>query len=393
MPDENYARELLQLFTLGLTPLNPDGSNLLDEEGNPIELFDNQDITGLARVFTGLNFDFRNIGEERALPVAFTRDMRIIDAFHSQREKSFLGLTIPENTDGATSIDLALDHIFSQPTLGPFVSRQLIQRLVTSSPSASYVQRVTQAFDSGQYILPNGTLVGEQQRGDLNATVAAILFDQEARDSQEELTFGKVREPILRFTHWTRAFNVSTVTPELTPILWETSNSDRLGQHPYRSPSVFNFFRPGFVAPGTLTGEQGLTIPELQIMNASSITGYTNFMAFFIASGTANTDTQQLEEDINQDNRINMDFSQADQSFLPDYTTEIELAAEPESLLEHLNILLLSGNMSQGTQENILAAISAVPIDDEQTRTEQLTVRVELAILMLMTSPDYLIQR
>lgn len=395
MPDENYARELLQLFTLGLVALNDDGTPQLDDEGNPIELYDNTDITGLARVFTGLNFDFNFEPQEgeNELATAFSREMTVLEEFHSEREKSFLGLTIPANTDARTSITTALDHIFAQPSIGPFVSRQLIQRLVSSAPSASYIERVTQAFNSGSFTLPNNTQVGEGRKGDLTATVAAILFDPEARNDGENLTFGKVREPILRFTHWTRAFNVERVTPEFMTFLYEVQQTSRLGQHPYRSPSVFNFFRPGYVAPGSITGEQGLTMPELQLMNASTVPGYANFMTLFITAQFSTVFNSDIEEDISRGGGIDLDFSFANESFLPDYSAELALASEPSALLDRLDLLLTAGNLSDATRENITQTLQTISLTGDEDPQTQLTLRVQLAILMVMTSPDYLVQR
>ena len=212
MPDENYAREILQLFSIGLYELNADGTPRLDGDGKPIETYNNSDITGLARVFTGLDLDVDGGFDEEAednLGYAdsqcLMRPMRVFADDHSSLEKQFLGSTIPANTDAQSSISTALDIIFNHPNVGPFIARQLIQRLVTSHPRPAYVARVAMAFDQGSFQLPDGDSVGTGQRGDLAATVAAILFDLEARDSVVTAsTFGKVR-PVLRLTAWARA--------------------------------------------------------------------------------------------------------------------------------------------------------------------------------------------
>ncbi len=276
VPDENYARELMQLFTIGLVELNMDGSSKTDINGNAIETYTNDDITGLARVFTGLaaqcnDFDDRSFSceedEEEDTEVTnslisnpdflpYMEPMKMFESQHSPLEKSFLGATIPAGTNGIESITQALDIIFDHPNVPPFVSRQLIQRFVTSHPSPAYIERVATAFAAGSYTLPDGMVVGDGRRGDLQATLSAILFDDDARDmaSLSDDTFGKVREPIIRFANWARAYNVSTVTPEFMPLLWNTGSPNLLGQQPYGAPSVFNFYRPGYVAPGTLTG-------------------------------------------------------------------------------------------------------------------------------------------
>ena len=204
--------------------------------------------------------------------------------YHSSSEKVFLDTSIPSGSSAETSIDHALDTLFNHPNVGPFIGRQLIQRFVTSNPSPDYIERVATAFNDGTYRLPNNTVTGTGDRGDMRATIAAVLMDPEARQDPSDMpeSQGKVKEPILRFVQWARAFDVRTITPQHTNQVWVTSDADELAQHPYRSPSVFNFYRPGYVAPGTQSGAAGLVAPELQIMNASTVTGYANFMTYFI---------------------------------------------------------------------------------------------------------------
>lgn len=282
-PDENYARELLQLFTIGVVELNTDGTPKLGMDGKAIETYSNSDIQGLARVFTGFDFNWE-IAEENWL-MGLRAPLVINAEEHSEKQKSFLGHTISENTDGDDSVNQAIEHIFNHPNVGPFVGKQLIQRLVTSNPSRFYVARVANAFNRGTFGLPNGTIVGTGERGDLGATVAAILFDVEARRAQN-LVHGKIREPILRFTQWARAFQAQNIAPEYLWQLLEASDATSLGQQAYQAPSVFNFFRPGYQAPGTESGARGLTAPELQITNATTIPSYINFMTFFIMEYT-----------------------------------------------------------------------------------------------------------
>ncbi|MEL7028701.1 MAG: DUF1800 family protein [Pseudomonadota bacterium] len=340
VPDENYARELMQLFTIGLVELNPDGTPRLDGDGNPIETYDNMDVTGLARVFTGLNLDddtfFTNYFD--APRASLYAPLKIYPLFHSELEKSFLDVTIPPNTGAAASIDQALDTLFNHPNMAPFLSRQLIQRFVTSDPDPAYVARVADAFEMGAFALPNGAVVGEGERGDLKATLAAILFDDEARNpaSGDDPEFGKLREPVIRFTHWARAFKINSADPSNEVFLFDTASPSLLAQHPYRAPSVFNFYRPGYVAPGTSTGAAGLTAPELQIVNASSIVGYTNFLTLFIVDAAPNvSDT-------------------GPQAFIPDYATEFALAEDPAALVEHLDLLLTYGEMQDDTKTRII---------------------------------------
>ncbi|MEM1155079.1 MAG: DUF1800 family protein [Pseudomonadota bacterium] len=391
MPDENYAREILQLFSIGVVELNSDGTLRLDSAGLPVETYSNADITGLAKVFTGLDADEGAGGVIGDIPrESWTRPMRMYGLNHSTAAKSFLGFTIPESTDGQSSISQALDIIFRHPNVAPFLGRQLIQRLTSSNPSPAYVGRVAQAFNMGNFILPNGSSVGDGQRGDLAATVAAVLFDPEVR-LQASLSYpagGKVREPILRFTAWARAFSASTVTPELTQSLWDASETTALSQHPFRSQSVFNFYRPGYVAPGTESGAQGLTAPELQIVNASSIPGYANFMDFFISAGTTRTDVDELAERFANDG-FQLDASLARSSFVPDYSAELALINRPSALVDHLADKLTYGTLTADQRQEIVTVLEILSEGDSYSQDRI----VHTAIHLVMQSPDFLVQR
>ena len=378
-PDENYARELLQLFTIGVTELNLDGTPKKDEQGAQIEAYNNDDIQGLARVFTGLNLDEEAI--ETSVAAAFSVPMWIFDEEHSDKEKSFLQTTIAEDTSAEASINMALDAIFAHHNVAPFISQQLIQRLVVSNPTPAYVQRVASVFESGQFVLPNGDQVGTKQRGDMAATVAAILFDSEAL-ATTALAGGKIREPIIRFTQWARAFEAHNIWPEFVLPLWDTSSATRLGQHPYRAPSVFNFFRPGYKAPGSVSAENELVAPELQITNATSIPGYINFMTYFITGQQANVDVDWIAEAIESEG-LDLDPEDAPDSFLVSYDYEVALAENANALVAHLNLLLTANALSEQTIARISTAV---------TKLESHENRVKLAVLMVMTSSDYLVQ-
>ena len=404
-PDENYAREILQLFTVGLIQLQSNGEPVLGTDGQPVEIYDNSDITGLAKVFTGLDLAgidrsvtptlLNALADTAELERNFLKPMAVYENRHSPLAKEFLNCSIAAGTPTAQSIDLALDCFMAHPNVGPFVSRQLIQRFTTSAPSPNYVQRVAAAFDAGQFILPDGTAVGDGRKGDLSATLAAILFDREAR-SASSLTntqFGKVREPLLRFTHWARAFDADATRPELGSTLYDLSGPTRLSQHPYRPRSVFNFYRPGYVAPGTVSGSLGLTVPELQIINASTVTGYLNFISFFTLDLKTNRPITELEGDVRS--RLGkLSFTQSEllQSFTPDYTDEIAIAANASALVDHLDNLLAYNTLSAETKADIVAVLNAAPLQDSSS-TSELKERVGLAVFMVMTSPDYLVQR
>jgi uncharacterized protein (DUF1800 family) len=375
VPDENYARELLQLFTLGLVELNADGTPTLGPDGAPIELFDNDDITGLAKVFTGLSFSGTGFNTPlRAIPLeSFYQPLQMFNTHHSFEEKSFLNTTIPANSGGIGSIDRALDAIFAHPNVGPFLARQLIQRFVTSSPSPRYVGRVAATFNAGSYSLPSGEEIGSGQRGDLAATIAAILFDADARASSSPSNpeFGKLREPVIRFTHWARAFDINSADARNERVLRDTSSSELLGQHPYRSPSVFNFYRPGYIAPGTETGAAGLTAPELQIANASTVMGYPNFLTLYALGVSPLVNPA------------------APRAFAADYAKEVALAADPEALLDHLDLLLTHGTLSEETRARITDALNVINPGSEAG----LLGRARLASVMVMTAPEYIVLR
>ena len=387
MPDENYAREILQLFTIGLVKLNMDGTPVLDDQGKAIETYTNRDITGLARVFTGLNLyeGVDDNGEELEETVRVAMAMQTFAESHSPLEKTFLGQSIAANTPARESISQALDIIFAHPNVAPFIGRQLIQRFVTSNPGPGYIERVATAFETGQYRFADGSSVGSEIRGDLKATLAAVLMDQDARNSDQDQHFGKVKEPILRFSQWARAFAKDNITPEYMFELWDTSAANSLGQHPYRSPSVFNFYRPGYIKPASATGAAGLTMPEMQILNATTVPGYINFLSFFINAEMVSEEyTAEYAEFVEID-QIDLDPGRAAESFAPDYSVEISMAEDADALVAHLDTLLASGRLKESSREHIIRAVNAIDADDKRHR-------VETAVLMVMTSPEFLVQ-
>jgi uncharacterized protein (DUF1800 family) len=375
VPDENYAREFMQLFTLGLVELNPDGTPVTNPDGSQIELYDNSDITEAAKVFTGLSFS--NIPFQsplRALPIeAFHTRLSMFNDFHSTESKTFLDVSIPEGTGGEQTIDMALDAIFNNSNVGPFIGRQLIQRFVTSAPSTAYVARVASAFDSGRYELPSGEVLGSSARGDLQVVIAAILFDSEARDAAlaDSQEFGKLREPILRFTHWARAFEVNSADASNELALRNTARSDSLGQQAYRSPSVFNYYRPGYIAAGTETGAAELTAPELQITNASSIVGYANIMTTFARGVSPLVDRNGIR------------------NYQPNYSPHIALAADTNALLDNLDLLLTHGTLRDETRTRVGQILAELPAETDQEKL----LRVRLASVLVMTSPEYIVLR
>lgn len=369
VPDENYAREIMQLFTLGLYKLNLDGTNSL-QNGLPIEIYTNSDISGLAKVFTGWSWAGPDKSNNRFYGSATdaNRDwqpMQSYPAFHSVSIKSFLGTTIaaqsPANPEA--SLKTALDTLFNHPNVGPFIGKQLIQRLVTSNPSPQYVARVTAAFNN------NGSGV----RGDMKAVIKAILLDPEARSdpSLNNAGVGKLREPILRLANWLRAFNAKSSSGA-----YRITNLDdaltSLGQTPMRSPSVFNFYRPGYVPPNSSIANAQLVSPEMQITAETSVVGYLNFMRDTIANGTGTS-----------------------RDVKADYSNLTTLATTPEQLLDKVNLLLMSNQMSSGLRSQIIAAVNSIAIPTTtQTAIDTAKLnRVYMSVFLTMASPEYLVQK
>ncbi|MGH6624302.1 MAG: DUF1800 domain-containing protein, partial [Burkholderiaceae bacterium] len=275
VPDENFAREVMQLFTIGLTEINTDGTPKL-VNNLPVETYTNNDITGLARVFTGWSWaapTTSNAAFNGNIAATYAdrilRPMQAYPQYHETGIKQFLGTTIPAGTSAEASLTIALDRLFNHPNLCPFVGKQLIQRLVTSNPSPAYVGRVAAAC------INNGTGV----RGDMRAIVRAILLDADARDASKlaDPQWGKVREPVLRLSNWARCFGATSASGN-----WLIRNLDSasfsLGQQPMRAPSVFNFYRPGYVPPNSGIATASLVAPEFQIIGETAVAGYTNFM-------------------------------------------------------------------------------------------------------------------
>ncbi|MGE0349402.1 DUF1800 domain-containing protein [Hydrogenophaga sp.] len=380
VPDENYAREVMQLFTIGVYKLNLDGS-VQTVGGVPQETYGQDDVTGLARVFTGYDFD-RSDGVRHTVPGqsytiesrAFARKPMSFNANrHSMLEARFLGTTVPANTDGATALRMALDTLFNHPNAAPFFARQMIQRLVTSDPSPAYVARVAARFNDN----------GAGERGDLKAVWVAILLDDEARGpaTLQSNTFGKLREPMLRFVQWARSFGVTSAAGSWK--LFELNNAGtQLGQSPLRAPSVFNYFRPGYVPPGTALSASGATAPEFQLVNETSVGGYLNFMQSVIERGLncPNPAVPQAAW-----NNYAYDIT-------ANYTRELALVADAQALVNHVCLVLAADQISAATRTVMVNALNATPVTTASSQTVKLR-RVWAAILMVMGSAEYLIQK
>jgi uncharacterized protein (DUF1800 family) len=349
VPDENFARELMQLFALGLYQLNPDGSQVLSG-GKPVETYTQADVSGLARVWTGWNL----ANSDNTTPDRMRLPLVNVASQHEAGAKTFLTTTIPAGTDGASSKRLALDAIFAHANVPPFVSKQLIQHMVTSNPSPGYVGRVSAVFANN----------GNGVRGDMKAVIRAILTDSEARSEANvtSTSFGKLREPVVRLTQWARAFNVSSPT-NLWPFGNTNSTANRLGESPGRAPSVFNFFRPGYTPPGSAVSAQGLVAPEFQIVNEPSVVAYINYMQTLIANGAGEAKA--------------------------DYSSLTALIPDSQALLNELNLVFAANQISATTITSLKAALDSIAVTTSAGQTNRLIA----AIVLVMAAPEYLVQK
>ena len=386
VPDENFAREVMQLFTIGLYLLNPDGTEKKAADGTTrLESYSAADVSGLARVFTGWDFDRSQnvetvvetlVNTRRVGNTAFARlPMRFNPANHSTLAATFLGTTVPAGASAPVAGSMALDALFNHPNVGPFFGKQMIQRLVTSNPSPAYVARVASAFDN------NGAGV----RGDLKAVFTAVLLDVEARSSaglQASNHFGKLREPMLRLVQWARTFGVNSAQGSWK--IDDLSNpATQLGQSPMRAPSVFNFFRPGYVPPSSALSASKTPAPEFQLVNESSVSGYLNYMQSVVKNGFG-VRGPELAQRVSTGSPV---FDMA-----PDYSAELAIAGDTIALVVRLNVLLCAGQLSTATVQTITAALNATPLVPTSPDSARLD-RVAAAVLLVMASSEYLVQK
>jgi uncharacterized protein (DUF1800 family) len=376
-PDENYAREIMQLFSIGLVELNVDGSVQLDE-GDPIPTYGQDDIKELARVFTGWTHNSANYwGHYVDSGNAEIRPMKAFLNFHDIGAKTVLGQPIDAGQSPAQDIDSAMDILFFHPNTAPFISKQLIQRLVTSNPSPAYVARVATVFND------NGAGV----KGDLAAVVKAILLDDEARQGQLAApeTFGKLKEPMLKVSALWRAFKAQGVR-----VMEEdgTFSRNRLryrgtdrayDQRPYGSPSVFNFYRPDYSHPGEIKNA-GLYAPEFQIHTERQFISGINSIGETIFYRDAQEPSAQTE------------YAESDWDLYAPRLYLVEekaLADTPSLLLDRINLLLMAGDMSFAMYTGILDYLNAQPIGTNGNRQ----MMIYDALYLVCASPEFAVQR
>lgn len=358
-PNENYAREVLQLFSIGLYHLNGDGTLATDAQGDPIPAYDQDVVQGFAKAFSGWSFGNRDTSDTRAFywgPEDWTVPMRAWASHHSTSEKTLLnGQVLPAGRTPQEDLNAALDAIFVHPNVGPFISRRLIQRLVTSNPSPAYVLRVANTFnDNGQGV-----------RGDLAAVVRAILLDEEARApiEQQVAHWGKQREPVIRFANILRALNARSTSGH-SDIHALNSADNALGQSPLLAPSVFNFFSPDYRSPGAIAAA-GLSAPEFQITTETAVVGTLNFFARLAETGGYGRN----------ENRLHLD-----------YDSLSGIAQDADALMGFMSMMLMNGEMSGDTQIAMRRAINSI----DPANTEE---RITAALILASIAPEFIVQR
>ena len=368
--DENYAREVMQLFTIGLYLLNQDGTYQSVIDGRAAETYTNDHITELARVFTGFTDEDNNpiavgtgIGRTefpRVLKQNYTQPMKMWDLQHDTGVKTLLSYpgvrkpVLPANQTGLQDVADAIDNLFEHPNTGPFIARQLIQRLVTSNPSNGYVGRVAGVFANN----------GSGQRGDMLAVIKAILLDQEARNPAfiVDPEHGKLREPFLRVTHLLRAFNF-VVPPHVLPYNLRFATAAVLGQYPLSAPSVFNFYLPDYEPPGVIGGA-GLVGPEFQILNSDS--GVKTLNAFYSV----------IERALGE-------------IFPLDLSPQAQLSGSTAMLVDNVDLLLTHGTLSDQTRAKVIAAVDGVTSTMVPSGSSLGITKARMAVYLIMVSPDY----
>jgi uncharacterized protein (DUF1800 family) len=358
--DENYARELMQLFSIGLVQLNPDGTAKLDPDGVPLPTYDQSIIEGFARVFTGWHYAgaakfelARRTNETQVIPMQAYPEQHDTDAKTLLSYPGVQKPVLPAGQSPQQDLADALDNVFNHPNVAPFISKQLIQRLVRSNPSPEYVARVAAKFEDD----------GHGERGNLAAVVKAILLDPEARTAPVDDTGGKLKEPLLRLVQFWRAYDAAAPNGEYR----FDEVAEVFGQGPLLSPSVFNFFSPAYAPPGEID-DRGLVAPEMQIVTEYHATTVANF--FYDQIFLRNSTTTGLGSRI----------------IVIDIDEEVALAADSAALVERIADKLLGGDISPELEAEARAAV-------DRTSLSKPANRVAEALYLVVTSPEFATQR
>ncbi len=361
-PDENYAREIMQLFSIGLFKLNIDGSRELNG-GNPIPTYDQNTIRNMAHVFTGWNwagctendYDWCWQGEDGA---GWFQPMAPIENFHDRNSKTiFNGIVLPAGVNARPEIENALDQLANHANVAPFIARRLIQRFTSSNPSPAYISAVATKFNN------NGSGV----RGDLKAVIREVLMHPEARTLQASSTHrGKLREPLVRFLQMWRGLNARADDGryrEWYPMYWAA-------QGPMESPTVFNFYLPDYQVPGEIA-TLGLYSPEFQILTDSTITRFNNEIAGRTRGYYRGSPNQEAD------------------TVVVDLEREVAIANNSAALVDRYDMLFTGYQLSPFTRTTIINHLNTMP----SSNTDQRRERVMDALFILLNSPEYVIGR
>ncbi len=399
IPNENYARELLQLFSIGTVMLNIDGTTQL-VNGKTVETYSEATAQNLARALTGWTFANQDQAKtwrwlypdvpypmdtasgEKAC-VAWSTPMQpwtsayraadnkrdIAGPAHDTGAKALLVYpgssnfkqNLPAGQTAEKDLEDAIDNVFNHPNVAPFITAQLIQRLVTSNPTGGYVRRVATVFNN------NGAGV----RGDMKAVITAILMDEEARAplEKQQSFFGKVREPVMRFTQAHRAFGGKMAGGSYSSI-WDLSGSDAIGQGPLRAPSVFNFYHPDFAPTGPIETAK-LVGPEFEITNSATIGGFADFSKWGILGGFGAGD-------------------EASKRTNPDYSFYTSLSGNPLVMVEALNMTFMAGQMSAKFKSDMVDVATKLT---DSNASNQARDRVYQVLWHILNSPEYTVQK
>jgi uncharacterized protein (DUF1800 family) len=368
LPDENYAREVMQLFSIGLWKLNQDGSRMLDANLQPIPTYTQAEIRGMAKVLTGWSYANCNPVQEEwycidsarsgyyRVPDDATKQMTAMAAYHSTSAKLIVGgLTLPAGRTAEQDLKDALDALANHPNVGPFIGKQLIQRLVKSNPSPTYISNVAAVFNNN----------GSNVRGDMKAVIRAVLTDPEARDITST-SAGKLREPVLRLAHFMRAFT----TPQAAPGRYDFNPwwmDEVFAQRPLSSRSVFNYYSPSYIPPGNMSANlpAPLVGPEFQIYHESTLVDSHNFIEYWATNDVSDEDTKHVRN----------------------FTAYTALANDPAALVDRLNLIMTGNTLSPEARTTMITAVTNVG------GANQARDRFVMALMLFEISPDYLIQK
>jgi len=356
-PNENYARELMQLFSIGLYKLNQDGSQQLDANGNPIPTYDESVIQGFAKAFTGWTFSpVPGATSQSFNPNYFGANMIAVDKYHDTSAKQLLDTTVlPAGQNAQTDLTAAIHTVFMHPNVGPFIGRQLIRHLVTSNPSPAYVSRVAAAFND------NGSGV----RGDLSAVVRAVLLDPEARGGMHaEANYGHLREPALMIAQFYRSLG------GVSDGVWLKDRANEMGQNLFYPDTVFNYYSADYNLAS------GQSAPEFGIANTATSLARANF-ANYAALTTPNGNIVTAGS-------ANSTYPNATGTYL-DLTPYIALANTPSALVDRLNMLLLHGTMAPETRTQLINTVTSI--------STSATTRAQTAIYLVANLPQFQVER